>query len=194
MKALLTKYGVFIYLIVTTVSLRAQGLVPDYVIVQHAGSIGYLSAGIGYHLFKKDKGSLDFQYGEVPESKGGPLHILTAKFNYRPFDFNLGKSAVVYPLNPGVFFSYHIDKDLSFAFDQQQYGKSYYGWSEALRSYLSISNEVRFNVGEKLKSVTVYSEFNASDLYLASFFYKNNRDYMKPQDFIKLGLGVKVGF
>jgi hypothetical protein len=50
-------------------------LVPDEAILQYAGSIGYLSVGGGYKLFKNERGNLDFLYGYVPASAGGRLHI-----------------------------------------------------------------------------------------------------------------------
>jgi hypothetical protein len=164
------------------------------VVVQHAGSIGYLSVGADYDLFKNKRGNLGFNFGMVPEGQGGPLHIVTAKFAYRPIEVNLSKRAKFYPINPGAFFSYHLDKQFDIAFDREQYGKSYYGWSTAVRGYLSASNEIRFTTGKRLKSLTLYSEFNASDLYLASLFFKNNRKWLGADDIIKLGLGIKVGF
>lgn len=171
-----------------------SGLIPDYVVIQHAGSIGYFSGGAGYDLFYKDRGYMEFLYGKVPGSKGGPLNIVTAKFAYRAFDLEISDKIKVHPFNPGVFFSYHLDDQFDITFDEEQYGKSYYGWSTAVRAHISVSNELKMYAGNTLKSVTLYSEFNTSDLYLASLFYKNNRDWLRPEDIIKLGIGIKVGF
>lgn len=169
-------------------------LIPQYATIQHAGSIGYLSAGAGYELFKDKSGSLEFTYGMVPKSKGGPLNILSTKFIYCPFEINLNSKIKIYPANPGVFFSYHLGKPFDLAFDKDQYEKGYYGWSTALRGHFSLSNEIKINTNEKLKSLSLYSEFNVNDLYLASMFYRNNREWLSPTDIIKLGIGVKVGF
>lgn len=168
-------------------------LKPDYAVLQHAGSIGYLSVGAGYELFRNNRGSLEFDLGVVPENRGGPLHILTSKFAYRPFEVKLKDNATIYPFNPGAFLSYHLDKQFSFQFDKEQYGKGYYGWSTAMRAHISVSNEIEFKT-KKLKSVTLFSEFNTSDLYLVSLLYINNSEWLKPSDIIKLGFGVKVGF
>jgi hypothetical protein len=196
MKASDIKYGVLLCLLLFVSAVMAQnnnGIVPDYIVVQHAGSIGYMSAGAGYNLFREDKGNLDFSYGVVPESKGGPLNIVTAKFAYRAVEIAASKGVRIYPLNPGLFFSYHLNKQFDIAFDREQYGKSYYGWSTAIRGHLSVSNEIRFNIGQHAKPVSIYSEFNASDLYLASLFYQENRKWLKPTDIIKLGIGIRVG-
>lgn len=180
----------------TAMAQERPDLVPDAVILQHAGSIGYFSIGGSYEAFKNKRGNVDVLYGFVPESKGGPLHIITAKFAYRPFVLNLGETITIHPVNPGMFFSYTFDKKLSFMFDKDQYGKGYYGWSEALRAHLSLSQEIHLNKrpfeGRTLKGVILYSEFNVSDLYLASWI--QNPQALSPDDVSKLGVGVKVKF
>lgn len=176
---------------------KRHTLLPDGGILQHAGSIGYFSIGVSYDIFENKRGNIDVLYGYVPRNKGGELNILTAKFAYRPFQFHISDAVTFYPVNPGAFFSYTLDEDLSFKFDTEQYGKSYYGWSEALRSHISLSQEVAIN-GRKLfgdnsvKGVVVYSEFNASDLYLVSWV--QNTKALDLSDIFKLGVGVKVKF
>ena len=180
--------------------LKAQDrnkLVPDAVLIQHAGSIGYLSAGVGYELFKNNKGSLDLLYGYVSQTEGGKLDIATVKFSYRTFSIHIKDAAVIYPFNPGAFFSYTFSENLSFAFDRQQYGKGYYGWSEAFRSHLSVSNELELNGSklfgdQKIKAIVIYSEFNSNDLYLVS--WATNTDGLSLADIFKFGVGVRVKF
>ena len=172
-------------------------LMPDAVIVQHAGSIGYFSGGIGYELFKNKKGNLDLLYGHVPRRRGGNLDIVTTKFAYRPFKIRINDVAVIYPANPGIFLSYTFGENLSFIFDKDQYSRGYYGWSEALRSHLSISNELELS-GKNLfsskrnRSLVFYSEFNANDLYLVS--WATNRDGLSFFKIFKLGVGAKIKF
>lgn len=198
MKAFLIKnillFLCFIRFGMTAEAQERSALIPDYALVQHAGSIGYLSLGAGYELFDDARGSLELTYGRVPEVKGGPLNIVSAKFSYRPVELRVNNTITAYPANPGVFLSYHLDEQFGLGFDREQYGRSYYGWPTALRGHLSLSNEVAIKTGEKLKSVTLYSEFNVNDLYLVSLFYKNNKQWLSPFDIIKLGFGVKVGF
>ncbi|RYE52437.1 MAG: hypothetical protein EOP48_16495, partial [Sphingobacteriales bacterium] len=145
-------------------------LIPDAAIVQHAGSVGYLSVGAGYSLFKNNRGSLDATYGFVPRSKGGELHIAALKFAYRPFEIKVKDWGRIYPLNPGFFISYTFDKALSFNFNTVQYEKGYYYWSEAARPHLSFSNEIELNARKiigntKIKMLSLYTEFNTNDYY-----------------------------
>jgi hypothetical protein len=133
----------------------------------------------------------------VPESKGGQLDIITLKFAYRPLVIKISDQVTLKPLNPGLFFSYTLDKDLSLVFDKEQYGKGYYGWSEALRLHLSMSQEIELSSRRLMskgpvRGVILYSEFNASDLYLVSWV--QNTKGLSLTDILKLGLGIKVKF
>jgi hypothetical protein len=170
--------------------------VPDAVIVQQGGSIGYVSVGVGFNMIK-EKASLDFGYGYVPESKGGKLNIISAKFAYRPIAIKIKDIVTIYPVNPGVFLSYHTGKDFDLFLDKVQYGKGYYWWSEALRTHLSFSNEIRFNGDKimpdaKIKNVSLYSEFNTNELYFVSWF--QNPKTVSLLDIFKLGYGIRVHF
>lgn len=191
---------VVLFFMAGTLKVSAQNLnflIPDAAIIQHAGSIGYFSAGAGYDLFKNKRGNLDFNYGYVPASKGGELNIATIKFAYRPYEIRLKKWAKIYPLNPGFFASYTFHKDLSLSFSTKQYPKGYYFWSEALRPHLSFSNEIEFDgnkiwKGSKIKAVSLYSEFNTNDYYVINYF--QNTSTLDITDIFQIGVGMRVKF
>lgn len=172
-------------------------LIPDEAIVQFAGSIGYVSAGVGYELFKNKRGNLDLLYGFVPGNKGGVLNIATMKFAYKPWMIKIKDWAKIYPVNPGVFVSYTFHEELSYRFSTDQYPKGYYFWSEALRPHLSISNEVELNArkllkGSAIKAISVYSELNTNDYYLINYF--QSMSALNPSDIFALGLGLRLKF
>ncbi len=172
-------------------------LIPKEVVLQHGGSIGFLSAGVGYPLFKNERGSLDLNYGFVPEKRGGPLRILSAKFAYRPFEVKIADGIKLYPANPGFFVSYHIGKQFDFYWDKDTYEDGYYWWSTALRPHLSLSTELKFDALKILKTshikgISVYSEFNTNELYMASYY--KNTGTISLLEIFKLGLGLRVQF
>lgn len=187
-------------LTLTTKKIQAQSfkfLIPDEAIMQFAGSIGYISGGIGYELFKNDRGSLDFLYGFVPGSKGGVLNIATIKFSYKPWMIKINDWAMIYPANPGIFLTYTFQEELSYRFSTDQYPKGYYFWSEALRPHLSISSEVKLNAqkllkGSAVKAITLYSELNTNDYYLINYF--QSMSALNPSDIFALGLGLRLKF
>jgi len=170
-----------------------KSLIPDEAVAQHGGSIGYASAGFGYNFFKEDKGSLDFTYGYVPESKGGKLHIFAGKFSYKPIKIKVKDWANIYPLNPGVFISYHPAKQFA-KWNKYQYPRGYYWWSKSIRYHASLSTEAKIKMApnSKIEAIGIYSEFNTNDLYLVSWY--KNQDSMPFWEIVKIGYGVRVYF
>jgi hypothetical protein len=170
-------------------------LVPKDIVIQHAGSIGFMSAGIGYPVFKNKRGSLDFNYGYVPEKRGGTLHILSGKFAYRPWKFKIKEGINFYPVNPGVFVTYHFGKQFDFYWDKDTYEEGYYWWSTALRPHISISTELELDAlkifkTSKIKGIRLYSEVNTNELYLASYY--KNAGTVSLADIFKLGIGLRI--
>lgn len=189
-----------LFILAVTGKVSAQSfkfLIPDNAIVQFSGSIGYFSVGAGYDLFKNKRGILDFNYGYVPESRGGELHIVAAKFAYRAFEIKVKDWGKIYPFNPGVFASYTFQDQLSFRFNKNRYPKGYYYWSEAFRPHLSFSNEVEFNMKKiwkesGIKALSLYSEFNTNDYYLTN--YLQNASAISLSEVFQLGIGMRVKF
>lgn len=168
-------------------------ITPDQLSLQYAGSIGYFSVGAGYHLFK-EKTTLSFHYGYVPESKGGELNILAIKYQYRPFNINIKDVVVIQPFNPVFFASYTLGKNFDYEFTKPRYQKGYYFWSSALRLHLGASSEVKI-MGDpkgKIKSVSLFAEANTNDLYAISWF--ENRTSTPFYKMFKLGYGVRMNF
>lgn len=168
-----------------------KALTPDYINLQYGGSIGYVSAGVGYH-FLGEKTSLSFNYGFVPSSKGGPLNILTPKFDYKPFNIHFGKNVVWKPINPGLFISYTLGRNFDKKFDPDQYPEGYYWWSTALKIHLGFSTEVKILGSQKsaIKAVSLYAETNTNDLYLISWF--ENRTTTPISRIFFMGYGVRL--
>jgi hypothetical protein len=170
-----------------------KALTPDFAGLQYAGSIGYISAGAGYTLFKKT--NMNINYGYVSEKKGGQMHILALKFEYKPFRIPLSENVVLQPINPGVFLSYTFAKELSYRFESPQYPKNYYFWSEALRKHISANSEIKFInplKNGKVQALSVYIEANTNDIYMISWF--ENRTTIPFTDIFKLGYGLRVYF
>lgn len=172
-------------------------LIPDGAVIQHAGSIGYLSAGAHYTLFKNKKGSFDVIYGHLPKSKGGGFSTLSTKFAIRPYELKLNKWLTIHPVNPGAFLSYTLDKEFDLTWDRGQYPKSYYYWSEALHLHFSFSSELKLDTRQLLsskflKSFAVYYEVNTNDMYLVN--YIQNTRGLSLTDIFKAGIGIKSTF
>jgi len=175
---------------------KLKFLIPDGVIVQHAGSIGYFSGGINYNLFKRKKGNLDILYGFVPADKGGAFSTLSTKFSFQPFEIRINKWITLFPVSPGAFLNYMIGNDFDLTWSNEQYPGGYYYWSEALRAHISISNEVKFHSKKssekKLQSLALYYEINTNDAYLVN--YVQNSGTISLSDIFFGGFGLRVKF
>ena len=197
------KYSFYIFFgIALLLQNRAQAqsfrfLIPKDLVIQHAGSIGYMSVGAGYTLFKNKRGSLDFNFGYVPEARGGELSIVSAKFAYRPWKIKVHDGITLYPANPGLFVSYHLGKQFDLHWDKDTYEDGYYWWSTAFRPHISLSTEVNLDglkvlKTSKIKGLSIYSEFNTNELYMISYF--QNSDALSLAEVFKLGIGVRLHF
>ena len=170
--------------------------IPDGAVAQYGGSIGFISGGISYDLFKNKRGSLDLSYGHVPENKGGPLDVFAAKFAYRAFKIKVKDIAMIYPASPGTFISYHPGDKFEH-WNSGQFSKGYYWWSRSTRVHLSLSTELKLSgkklFGEKgIEAIGIYSELNTNELYAVSWF--KNRDTMSFMDIVRVGYGVRAYF
>ena len=173
-------------------SQRKNWAVPDFGVVQYAGSIGFVSFGAGYDVFKS-KARFSMHYGFVPSTKGGPLNILTLKLFCKPTSWRLSENMKINPFDFGVMGSYHYGDD----FDEQWpdvHPKGYYWWNPALRLHLAMESSVsyKFPKDHRFNAISAYLEFNTNDLYIVS--YAKNASTIKPWQIIKLGTGVRLNF
>lgn len=185
-------------LLSVSTSVKAQKfLIPETAMVQRAGSIGFNSFGIGYNLFRNNKGSLDLAWGYVPKSRGGRQDIFAAKFAYRPVSIQLKQFGVLQLVNPGLFITHHPGGKFHTTLEKDKYPAGYYWWSSAVRFHLSAATELKINTPQKfaktgIDQVALYGEFNTNELYFVSWF--RNRDKLPFADIWKLGFGVKAYF
>jgi hypothetical protein len=182
-------------LLILPLSVKSQqrGLRPDFVTLQYAGSIGYVSAGTGYDIFK-GKSRISGHYGVVPTSKGGPLNILTAKIFFKPKVFRVKNHITINPLDIGLMVSYHFGRNFESRWPDELTPKGYYWWPTALRAHLATETSVTYRFQEKqwLHALTGYIEFNTNELYLVS--YIQNTGALQLSDIIKVGGGLRITF
>lgn len=190
--------GKFFFLIVSMavfVSAQAQkhGAIPDFGVVQYAGSIGYFSVGAGYDIFK-DKGRMSLHYGYTPPAKGGPLNIIATKFFYEPFIINITDKVVLQPADIGLMISYHAGNNFSTSWPSHRYPEGYYWWKTSLRLHLALESSFTLIFDDKsfFKKFTGYAEFNTNELYVVS--YVTNSHALSFADIIKIGIGARLNF
>lgn len=177
-------------------TIKNNRLLPDHYKMQFAGSIGFLSLGVGYSFFH-EKLELDLLIGHLPKSIGGVgITSITLKQNYRPFIIHW-KRLKIRPISLGIYESYSLgDQFFLTSRLSDKYTSGYYWWSSAIRLGVYTNQEVEWSLPDKhrINTVSLYSEIGTNDLSLYSYFPNNNRKYLKFTDILKVAVGIKVGF
>lgn len=172
---------------------RSDALKPDFIVLQHAGSIGFISTGIGYSVFK-EKGRASLHYGFVPKPLGGPLNILSAKVFFEPLSLPVWHRVTMNPIDFGIMGSYHYGSGYESRWPSDQYPEGYYWWNPAIRVHVGMESSVtiRFKKDHPLRSASAYIEFNTNELYLVS--YLQNTRTIRFMDIVKIGTGARLYF
>jgi hypothetical protein len=168
-------------------------LIPRYVKVQYAGSMGLFSLGVGWIHGKRERWETDLMLGYIPEysTKRGKICI-TVKENFIPWKIEIGqKGLALKPLTCGLYINSIFDKDFWLS-DPSKYPNSYYTFSTKLRFNIFVGQQLtyRFPLKERswVESVSFFYEISSNELYLLSAF---GNSYLKPIDYLNLSLGVR---
>jgi hypothetical protein len=161
--------------------------------VQYAGSIGFLSVGAGYDIFKK-KSKLDLLVGYVPAFTGSlPMESITLKLTMGVFTQEVNPQLAVTLLTAGTYFCYTPGLEFSSNLPSW-YPDGYYWWSEAVRVNLFIGGDVKFT-SAKWKTgrwLSAYYEIGTNEIKLVS--YVQNRSALSVWTILHAGVGVRYHF
>lgn len=170
-------------------------LVPRYAKIQYAGSMGLVSAGVGWDYGRKKQWETDFLLGYLPRFDEEKRHAtMTLKQNYIPWKLNLGQSR--WQLEPFTA-SLYINKIFGDEFwtrDPERYpSKSYYGIATNLRFDLAFGQGISMRIRPVGLSdrIKFFYEFATNDLYLISCF---TNKFLRIPDIFNLSLGIKFQF
>ncbi|MFT5917018.1 MAG: hypothetical protein ACJAWV_002792 [Flammeovirgaceae bacterium] len=199
---LIYKYILSILLISSSLTSWAQeekrrpAILPDYGILQYAGSIGAATIGGGYHLGKTDRWNLEFMYSYTPKYDGskqlsaGTIKgfrsffdsvTISQKHNIKwiPFRLGLGVNFIA----DSNFFSFKSDLP---------YESGYYWHRTGFRGLLFFQTEFSKSLKSKtFKEVSLYLEANIQDLYATMFVADKS---FTAYDMIMLGVGTRLKF
>ncbi|WP_321424152.1 hypothetical protein [uncultured Bacteroides sp.] len=169
-----------------------QKLIPTYSKLQFAGSMGLLSAGIGWDYGKRKQWETDLLIGYVPHYSSSAKATFTIKQNFMPWKFNLGRNISMEPLACGLYINTVLNEDF-WVKEPDRYPKGYYNFSTKIRSNIFVGQRFTYNMNSEkhsfAKAVTLFYELSSSDLYIVS---ASGNNYLKPKDYIHLSLGVKL--
>ena len=172
-------------------SIANKKFIPDYVKLQFAGGIGFLSTGVGYTFFK-DKLDVSLFYGYIPEYfTVDDLHSISLQFTGKLLKYKLTPNIEVLPLNFGIF-AHHTFGSEFWVRLTDKYPKGYYWWYPAINAGLFIGAEIKtklFANKTPASGTAFYIRLGTRGLYLAS---KANNTTIPVKDIIELGFGLAV--
>lgn len=155
---------------------------PRHAVIQFAGDIGFISAGIGYTSRNK-KFNGEILYGYVPKVVGGiAIHSVSGKFTWSPVKWVYHKLIINY-FTAGIFVNYTFGHQY-FGFSPPFYPYHYYGFPIAFHEGLFIGGAVGKN------KMSLYYELGTNEKEFLS--YIGNTKSLSLTDIIHLGLGARI--
>lgn len=168
-------------------------LIPQYEVVQFAGSIGAVSLGVGWDYGRREQWETEFLLGYIPPASGERGKVTaTLRENVVPWRLAVGERWRVSPLSVGLGMNTVISDEFWFE-EPEKYPRPYYKFSTRLRFMLSVGQRVAFHPDrdQPFRRVELYYELSTCDLYVISAF--TNR-YLKAGDILSLSVGLKLHF
>ncbi len=165
---------------------------PDYVKVQYAGNIGFLSVGAGFMCIG-DFWQMEFLYGYVPESVGGTdIHTIAWKNTFAPYHQSISNNSLfvsfLFGLNVNVTFGENMSL---FSPDAHPINSE---WPSALHLAPFIGARLHKNVellNNRLKGYDFYMEIGTIDIYLRNAVKSKT---VGISDIINVAFGIAVFF
>lgn len=172
-------------------STRYKKFLPDYVKMQFAGGIGFLSVGVGYTFFKQ-KLDVTYFYGYVPKFVStDDLHSVSLQLTAKLLQLKVNKNIELMPLNFGWFIHHTFGSEYWIKLPDH-YPDEYYWWSPGRNSGVFIGGEIKTKLLSNktpASGTAFYVRAGSRGLYIASKF---GNATIPINDIIEFGFGVAV--
>ena len=175
-------------------------LIPTHFLIQNAGNMGVISAGIGWSYGKNRKWETDLLFGYIPrhDSSRGKL-TTTLKGNYIPWriDLNPKSSAEKWhwkfePLTASLYLNTVYGHEF-WKSQPSRYPDKYYEFmSTKFRLNVAFGQRITLKIAENKRKrhnrISLFYEVGTTDLYIRSLFQGQD---VSIGDILGLSLGVK---
>ncbi|MBC3541091.1 hypothetical protein ACFSC6_06650 [Rufibacter sediminis] len=164
---------------------------PDYAVVQHAGLIGILAAGVGYDFGKHDRTNAELLYGFTPGyGIKHTTHTFTTKIYYQSHPKPLFHDFQISWIKAGAGISMTIGEQFE-TFFPQKYPEGYYIWPTATRILPFVGSSLgrEFKGRNRPKYAEFYYEIGTSDVMIVDKY--RNKGISIP-DILNLAIGLRL--
>ena len=176
-------------------------LIPTHFVIQNAGNMGVLSAGIGWSYGKRRQWETDLMFDYIPkhDSSRGKL-TTTLKGNFIPWSLDLTGLSAKIPEGRWKFqpltTSLYLNTVYGHEFWKSQPGRypdKYYEFmSTKFRLNIALGQRLTFNIPEKARKrhsrISLFYEVGTCDLYIRSMFQDSS---IPLKDILGLSIGLK---
>lgn len=171
---------------------RWQQLIPRYQKLQFAGSMGFLSFGVGWE-YGRDHWETDILFGFIPKFEDDEANVtFTLKQNYIPWDLHIRNGPWSFaPLTTGLYMNSILDSRF-WKREPRKYPDSYYKFSTRIRFHIFMGQRITYHIPNPKrlhKSISAFYELSTCDLYFISAV--SNRS-IKAKDYLSLSFGIKL--
>lgn len=172
-------------------SAKYKNLLPDYVKMQFAGGIGFISIGAGYD-FLNQKLDITYFYGYVPKFVSvDDLHSVSLQLTAKLFRIKINENIQLMPFNFGWFIHHTFGNEYWIKLPEH-YPESYYWWSPGRNSGLFVGGELKtkfLSSKTPTSGTAFYVRVGSRGLYIASKFGNSS---IPLTDIIEVGFGVAI--
>jgi len=172
-------------------STQQYRFLPDYVKLQYAGGIGFLSAGVGY-TFVDHRIDVSLFYGYVPTwFTVDDLHSVSLQFTAKLIRIKASEKVEILPLNIG-WYLHHTFGNEYWVKLPDNYPEEYYWWSPGRNAGVFLGGEIKTKLLSNktpASGLAFYARVGTRGLYLASKFGNSS---IPVTDIIELGFGIAL--
>ena len=169
-------------------------LIPTDFIVQNAGNMGTLSAGIGWTYGRRQHWETDLLFGFIPKHQATRAKVtMTLKENYIPWTIHLKKGWNIEPFTTSLYLNTVFGHEF-WERQPNRYPKGYYQFmSTKFRANIAIGQRATFIISDEKrrhnKSIAFFYELSTCDVYIRSKFLDNS---VSLADIVGLSLGIRL--
>lgn len=171
-----------------------NALIPTQFVVQNAGNMGLLSAGIGWDYGKRRQWETHLLFGYIPKHQSSHAKMtMTIKENYIPWSITFKKGWSIEPLTSSLYLNTVYGNEF-WGSQPSRYPNKYYDFmSTKLRLNAALGQSVTWvvptNRRKYAKTISLFYEVSSCELYLRTKILDNS---VPLKDILGLSIGVKV--
>lgn len=168
-------------------------LIPTQIVVQNAGNMGLISAGVGWQYGRRNQWETQILWGYIPKYSSSKAHLTnTVKQNYIPWSISFNDLISLEPLQSSIYLNTVYGHEFWRSQPGRYPDKYYEALSTKFRLNVAVGQQVTFSFNPEkyyFKRIKLFYEIGSCDLYIRSLFQGTSISFW---DIIGLSLGVKM--